>query len=925
MKRKFVSVLLALVLVLSFSLVMAVPMATPAKAATTLNVYPYTLYSGGSGTSVWSTAQTPTGSASVLLTHTDNTDSVYVDFVPPAGETLATFQVDITAATPAWSFRHFWESGKGPNGPQFELYFDDPDSTGFLEVTAVGLQNSTGTGAWAVETLDTTTLAGYGGWGEDGISGSFFNWGPLTALGGIEAAVNAETNVTNASDWVLTRVRVELWEDIDQYCHIDDITIAGVPYYGLIKDAIDSATAADTISVAAGTYDAETTWPIAINKQLTIQGAAGKTSIISPGSAGQGVIAISADSVTIDGFTITHGTQSYSASNETEHTVWVAAEYSTIKNNTITGAFGNLACLYIGGRTSNTPTNAVYGYQVSEPLGHTIQDNTFRYGTATAGSGEGWGIFAYDLTDSLIHGNTFLGDSDDYTDWNSNEGAPGTGIIIHKATAGTATGSPGGGYVVIEDNTARYMKYSWLTFYAAYHYADSVGYGYEQPEDSEVDKVIVRNNTVQDCGTAIVFSGASKGSAYGVKYADLTVGSNNVTIGQGNTIFNNGDGIRIDAPKFRDPDYGSVVVADTIIIQYNDIYTNTLDASSWWGSPDGYGVRNLTSDLDSGPDTIVAKYNYWGDPSGPTVATATSAPTIAVNDRGAGDALNTYIIYEPWLHTTQATVYPSGVRYYAYNWCDLTKGWNIWSTPIALDAAADTWLEYKELGNDLDLATGSNAYYFTSSGTWASVTDAYQLTPCDALYIKMASDNTSPILFSASTSVPSKTLVVGWNLVSATYIEAVSGIHTGADNAAVLTDGLAAFTPSGLVGKTIYNLTDGSSGAITANTATTITAVEAGGAEDDWDAGDAYGIGIWGEEALASVYNVPGPYNIGYSQVVSPAVNQTAWSAVRGTTIDADIANHAVFTMIPTKGYWVYMTNGGPLAGTVFTPVSPLQ
>ena len=41
-------------------------------------------------------------------------------------------------------------------------------------------------------------------------------------------------------------------------------------------------------------------------------------------------------------------------------------------------------------------------------------------------------------------------------------------------------------------------------------------------------------------------------------------------------------------------------------------------------------------------------------------------------------------------------------------------------------------------------------------------------------------------------------------------------------------------------GYTVTNTTDDSSGGITANTATTITATLSGGTEDDWDDNDAY-------------------------------------------------------------------------------------
>jgi len=74
----------------------------------------------------------------------------------------------------------------------------------------------------------------------------------------------------------------------------------------------------------------------------------------------------------------------------------------------------------------------------------------------------------------------------------------------------------------------------------------------------------------------------------------------------------------------------------------------------------------------------------------------------------------------------------------------------------------------------------------------------------------------------------------------------LTGTHTGADDAATLTDSTASFTPDSLIGFSIENTTDGSDGIITDNDATTVTATLAGGTGNDWDNGDAYVIGIHG-------------------------------------------------------------------------------
>lgn len=71
-----------------------------------------------------------------------------------------------------------------------------------------------------------------------------------------------------------------------------------------------------------------------------------------------------------------------------------------------------------------------------------------------------------------------------------------------------------------------------------------------------------------------------------------------------------------------------------------------------------------------------------------------------------------------------------------------------------------------------------------------------------------------------------------------------TGTHDGANNASVLTDSGASWTVDEFVGDTIRNTTDGSSGTVTANTATTITATLSGGTDNDWDTGDAYETGL---------------------------------------------------------------------------------
>jgi hypothetical protein len=77
---------------------------------------------------------------------------------------------------------------------------------------------------------------------------------------------------------------------------------------------------------------------------------------------------------------------------------------------------------------------------------------------------------------------------------------------------------------------------------------------------------------------------------------------------------------------------------------------------------------------------------------------------------------------------------------------------------------------------------------------------------------------------------------------------AVTGVSrfTGTDDtsaaAATMTDSTASFTVDALIGLYIFNLTDGSFGVITDNTATVVTATLTGGTNNNWDSGDEYKI-----------------------------------------------------------------------------------
>ena len=184
----------------------------------------------------WMSDQYQAGSHSVKLTKrgSGNAGSTHLQLTPPAGITFTTFCANATTGAPtAYSFYHKCQDGVTGNYVQFEFRFEDPDSEAWCEFTVVGLQGFAGLGVWTLEDLTTDAAvanAGYGGIGEMG--GSFFEWGTLIAVTGAAAAISAaEASVTDCGPWIMTRVRLELWEpEPSRYCYVDTVTINGVVY-----------------------------------------------------------------------------------------------------------------------------------------------------------------------------------------------------------------------------------------------------------------------------------------------------------------------------------------------------------------------------------------------------------------------------------------------------------------------------------------------------------------------------------------------------------------------------------------------------------------------------------------------------------------------------------------------------------------------
>jgi len=130
-----------------------------------------------------------------------------------------------------------------------------------------------------------------------------------------------------------------------------------------IGEAITTATDGDTINVAAGTYNGN----VAIDKSLTLQGAGAATTIIV-GVGSTAAVTITADSVTIDGFTVKNPTGSSPPAN-TFGIYAVDQSNITITNNIVTNI----------GNSSNKAMGIVIISNTAAVDAITITDNQISY------------------------------------------------------------------------------------------------------------------------------------------------------------------------------------------------------------------------------------------------------------------------------------------------------------------------------------------------------------------------------------------------------------------------------------------------------------------------------------------------------------------------------------------------------------------
>lgn len=215
----------------------------------------------------WSRTQKYAGSYSAKLYKggTGDAGSTHVQIIPPTGKTVQNFLDDPTD----YSF-YYWYSAVTGNFVQFELKFEDPDSDGWMEVTVMVHQNTLGVGpttGWQQKALALTDKIGYGGISESGES--FFDYDLGDTIAEIVSGPLEQGAAPAVEDWVLTRVRLELWEaSPERTAYVDSLEIDGTTYtlepggtgpamslsspyteVGYTEDGVTTTYTADTVDV----------------------------------------------------------------------------------------------------------------------------------------------------------------------------------------------------------------------------------------------------------------------------------------------------------------------------------------------------------------------------------------------------------------------------------------------------------------------------------------------------------------------------------------------------------------------------------------------------------------------------------------------------------------------------------------------------
>jgi len=594
MKRKFLSVLIALVLVLSFSWVTALP---AAAAPDTFNVVPFEFQTTGGGTAEWSTAAAHTGSWGVNIgTDTDGTDYGRVAFA--WNQNLSTItDMSYWYNLQAGNGSPNWDSGPYMN---IEIDTDDDDVTDAWVLHKMFFL-SPGIGTWLQWKLsddpidsqymefNSTTM--WHVWDGSAMT-DYALWSDVLAVHGSHTAIKIKIAV---GDWA---------SNIETRHYVDDIQINGVTYCGKIQDAIDTASTDDIISVAAGTYTEDLDIP-ATKTNLELVGATGTTIKgiqnvpVASWPLGMPNIEILADGVKIHGFTIQG--PDYEAGYYTSGIILDGTDIEIYDNDFVTTpaeTAGEIA------HAITTISKEVF--DTADVSGLYIHDNTFT-GSGAVGS-------------EFIYINPHTGSGTITIDSNQFSGSTNIGITVES------------GNTIADNNTISSNLGHDTLPYGTY------GIRFMDTTYSGVyNNIVISDNNIQDVKRAIRVGNGSPGDSVFTAVIDFNILTGNDIAIWGRL------GNHITAAN-------NIIVGNAVGVQ-NDDATVTINAEyNWYGGVAGpqhgtnpydteagnQGNDTVSNDVDFLPwmihDTLASGWNIWSTPIAAATGQAGEPDTNSVDE-----------------------------------------------------------------------------------------------------------------------------------------------------------------------------------------------------------------------------------------------------------------------------------------------------
>jgi len=396
--------------------------------------------------------------------------------------------------------------------------------------------------------------------------------------------------------------------------------------YSTITSAINAANPGDTVLVYPGTYHEE----VDISKQLNLTSAGGASQTFIDGSTGvtlasAGLVKITpGGNVTFSGFTVENAPLDPSLN---EYEIFSSSSTSgvtyTITSNNIVGTGDtNSADMEVGFYSQNDQANCIFKYNNITNIGGNnivfevhIGTTEISYNKLAAGMAGGDSVFfmtyggANVTTLQNVSGNTFnmgLGPFD-YADRS-------TGVSI--CTHGVAYGQSDAQFtnVLIQGNVFNNLN------------SNRRGIGFWNGGGSAGGTIapIIQNNVVNGVTGSVNSSGVD---FIGVNAAQ------NATVSY-NTVSNCSTGVELRTAG----------CAPGLTVNYNSFIHNNV------------GLNNTL-----GPSSVDARYNYWGDSSGP----GGSGP-------GTGQPIIGSALFDPWLSayqlpaSAQISVNPATVEKFAF-------------------------------------------------------------------------------------------------------------------------------------------------------------------------------------------------------------------------------------------------------------------